>query len=96
MNHSVTLKKRSDISIASNDPEGPCHLVEAYTVTTTPYTLDHFSALGTSEKRDGQRFVGIGINRAKFIPVLLKMVLLVLLVRESMNCWYSSPAFAGL
>jgi hypothetical protein len=93
MNHFVTLKKRSDISVARDYAVRARNLVKPNPVAMRPCAFHHCSALSASEKRNGQGLVSVGVGGSEFATMLLKVVILGLLVRESMDWWRIPPAF---
>src|SRR5277367_3939453 len=60
MNHFVTSEICSDVPVAGDYTVCTRNLVEPNPVAVRPCALHHSSALGGSEKRNGQGFVSVG------------------------------------
>jgi len=95
VNQFVTFEIRSDVSIAGDHTKSARDLIEPDPVALGPRAFLHCTALGAREECNSQGLVSVGVGGSEFATVFLKMVILGLLVRESMNWWHISPAFAS-
>jgi hypothetical protein len=94
MDQFVTFEKRFDVSILRANAEAKLHLVETDAILVTTYAFNHCSAHIATKERDRNDFIFIRRGGPEVISMLLKVVILVLLDKESMDLRHISPAFA--
>jgi hypothetical protein len=94
MDQFVTFEKRSDISILRTNRKTELHFVKSNTVLVSSYAFNHCSGHIATKKRNSHGFVFVRCGGPDVASMLLKVIFLVLLVKEAMDLWHISPAFA--